>query len=116
LDPVMIRGDAVSLREAFKNVIENAVQHGAHSLLRLAVRKIDGAIEVAVSDDGPGIAAELWPRVTQRFFRGPSKSPGSGLGLAIAREVALNHDGDVRFETGNGVFSVIFRFNAVEAP
>jgi two-component system sensor histidine kinase TctE len=115
-DPVTMRGDAVSLREAFKNVIENAVQHGGHSLLRLAVRRIDEAIEVAVSDDGPGIAAELWPRVTQRFFRGPSKSPGSGLGLAIAREVALNHGGDIRFETGNGVFSVIFRFNGVKTP
>ena len=35
--PVTMRGDAVSLREAFKNVVENAIQHGAHSLLRLVV-------------------------------------------------------------------------------
>jgi two-component system sensor histidine kinase TctE len=112
--PALMRGDAVSLREAFKNVIENAVQHGALSLLRLTVRRAQDGIEVMVSDDGPGIAAELWPHVMQRFFRGPSGSPGSGLGLAIAREVALNHGGDIRFETGNGYFSVIFRFTEMK--
>ncbi len=105
-----IRGDAVSLREAFKNVIENAIQHGAHSLLRLAVRRGEGCIEVEVSDDGPGIALELWPHVTKRFFRGRSGGTGSGLGLAIAREVALNHGGELQFASEKGVFSVIFRF------
>jgi two-component system sensor histidine kinase TctE len=111
-DPIMMRGDAVSLREAFKNVIENAIQHGAHSLLRLAVCKTDGGIEVAVSDDGPGIAADLWPRVTQRFFRGRSGGTGSGLGLAIAREVALNHDGEILFRSEAGFFSVVFLFSS----
>jgi two-component system sensor histidine kinase TctE len=110
-EPVKIEGDAVSLREAFKNVIENAIQHGAHSLLRLAVRKTEAGVEVAMSDDGPGIAVDLWPRVTQRFFRGRSGGTGSGLGLAIAREVALNHGGDIAFAHENGIFSVVFRFN-----
>lgn len=114
--PVMMRGDAVSLREGFKNVIENAIQHGAHSLLRLAVRRSGEGVEVAVSDDGPGIAAELWPQATQRFFRGRSGGPGSGLGLAIAREVALNHGGDISFATENGIFSVVFRFNEIKTP
>jgi two-component system sensor histidine kinase TctE len=114
-EPVKIEGDAVSLREAFKNVIENAIQHGTHSLLRLAVRMTGEGVEVAISDDGPGIAAELWPRVTQRFFRGRSGGTGSGLGLAIAREVALNHGGDIGFAHENGVFSVILRFNRVKA-
>ena len=109
-EPVKIEGDAVSLREAFKNVIENAIQHGAHSLLRLAVQRTMEGVEVSVSDDGPGIAADLWPRVTQRFFRGRSGGTGSGLGLAIAREVALNHGGDIVFANANGSFSVIFRF------
>jgi two-component system sensor histidine kinase TctE len=113
---VTIEGDAVSLREAFKNVIENAIQHGAHSLLRLAVCKTDKAVEVVVSDDGPGIEADLWPRVTQRFFRGRSGGTGSGLGLAIAREVALHHGGDIIFAHEKGIFSVMFRFNGMKAP
>ena len=115
-EAVKIEGDAVSLREAFKNVIENAIQHGAHSLLRLAVRKTGEGVEVAISDDGPGITADLWPRVTQRFFRGRSGGTGSGLGLAIAREVALHHGGDIGFAHGDGIFSVIFRFKGTKTP
>jgi two-component system sensor histidine kinase TctE len=114
-NPVVIEGDAVSLREAFKNVIENAIQHGAHSLLQLAVRKTVAGVEVAISDDGPGIAADLWPKVTQRFFRGRSGGTGSGLGLAIAREVALNHGGDIGFAHANGIFTVLFRFSGKRA-
>jgi two-component system sensor histidine kinase TctE len=110
-DPVAMRGDAVSLREAFKNVIENAIQHGARSLLRLRVRRTEGGVEVEISDDGPGIAAELWPQATQRFFRGRSGGTGSGLGLAIAREVALNHGGGLQFRTDKGIFSVRFLFD-----
>ena len=113
-EPVVIRGDAVSLREAFKNVIENAIQHGARSLLRLCVRKTDGVVEVAICDDGPGIPAELWPQVTQRFFRGRSGGTGSGLGLAIAQEVALNHGGGLQFGVDKGIFTVVFKFNGVK--
>ncbi|MGE3876318.1 MAG: sensor histidine kinase N-terminal domain-containing protein [Parvibaculaceae bacterium] len=113
--PVTMRGDAVSLREAFKNVIENAIQHGAHSFLGLAVRTADDGIAVAVSDDGPGIAADLWPRVTQRFFRVRSGGAGSGLGLAIAREVALNHGGEIQFRSDKGIFSVTFLFKPEKA-
>ena len=46
-EPVVIWGDAVSLREAFKNVIENATQHGARSLLRVIVRKLSSALRSA---------------------------------------------------------------------
>jgi len=113
-DPVTMRGDAVSLREAFKNVIENAIQHGAKSFLRLSVRKANGGIEIKISDDGPGIPPEFWPQATQRFFRGRSGGTGSGLGLAIAREVALNHGGELRSRTDEGIFSVLFLFNEVK--
>lgn len=114
-DPVMMRGDAVSLREAFKNVIENAIQHGARAHLGLAVGQENEAIEVAITDDGPGIEPELWPQVTERFFRGRSGGTGSGLGLAIAREVALNHNGEIQFRSDHGIFSVIFRFKKEKA-
>lgn len=113
-DPVLMPGDAVSLREAFKNVIENATQHGAHSLLRLAVRRTPAGVEVEIGDDGPGIPPDLWPQVTERFFRGRSGGAGSGLGLAIAREVALNHGGELRFKTDKGIFSVLFLFNEMK--
>ena len=115
-EPVLMRGDAVSLREAFKNVIENATQHGARSLLRVIVRQTGTGIEIEVADDGPGIPAEQWSRATERFFRGKSSGPGSGLGLAIAKEVIHNHGGEIRFAAEKGVFSVLFRFDGVTVP
>lgn len=113
-DAVMMHGDAVSLREAFKNVIENAIQHGARSLLRLTVRRGARGIEVEIADDGPGIPQELWPQATERFFRGRAGGTGSGLGLAIAREVAVHHGGEIAFVSQDGVFSVLFIFNGAK--
>lgn len=113
-EPVVMRGDAVSLREAFKNVIENAIQHGARSLLRLTVRRGVHGVEVEIADDGPGIPAELWPQATERFFRGRSGGPGSGLGLAIAREVAVHHGGELGFKSEGGIFSVLFQFDGAK--
>ncbi|HTN95463.1 MAG TPA: sensor histidine kinase [Nordella sp.] len=114
-DPVVMPGDAVSLREAFKNVIENAIQHGARSLLRLTVRRHADGVEVEISDDGPGIPEALWPQATERFFRGRSGGTGSGLGLAIAREVAIHHGGVLSFKSQEGIFSVLFLFNGAKA-
>lgn len=113
--PVTMRGDAVSLREAFKNVIENAIQHGARSLLRVSVRRGAAGIEVEIGDDGPGIPEALWPQAPQRFFRGRSGGTGSGLGLAIAREVAAHHGGELSFKSQEGIFSVLFTFNGAKA-
>ncbi|WP_162918394.1 sensor histidine kinase [Taklimakanibacter deserti] len=114
-EPAVMHGDAVSLREAFKNVIENAIQHGARSLLRVVVRKTGTGIEIEIADDGPGIPAEQWPQATERFFRGKSSGPGSGLGLAIAKEVIQNHGGEIRFAAAEGIFSVLFRFDGIKA-
>ncbi len=113
-EPVVMHGDAVSLREAFKNVIENAIQHGARSLLRVAVRREPRGIAVEIADDGPGIPPEFWPQATERFFRGRSGGTGSGLGLAIARDVTVHHGGELGFKSQEGIFSVLFTFNGAE--
>jgi signal transduction histidine kinase len=58
-------------------------------------RLADGAVEIAVADDGPGIADAEKPKATERFFRGDSSraSPGVGLGLYIVDAVAKLHGG-----------------------
>jgi signal transduction histidine kinase len=54
-----------------------------------------GAVEVAVSDDGPGIPDTEKARVSQRFYRGDASrgTPGVGLGLALVEGVARLHSG-----------------------
>jgi two-component system sensor histidine kinase TctE len=93
--PITIEGDAISLREAIKNVIDNAVRHGAPTQLTLRVSQQGQMAEIEVEDDGPGIPTELWSKVTQRF--GSPSPGGSGLGLSIAADVLTAHGGSMSF-------------------
>jgi two-component system sensor histidine kinase TctE len=91
---LMVMGDAVSLKEALKNLIDNAVRHGARTRLTVRVRALAQQAQVEIEDDGPGIAPEDWSRVQARF--GAPSPTGSGLGLSIAVTVARAHGGDLR--------------------
>ncbi|MGH8541743.1 MAG: sensor histidine kinase [Stenotrophobium sp.] len=96
-----IRGDAVLLREAIANLLDNAVKYGrrgGHAVLAVAV---EGArIALSVRDDGPGIPPELRERVFERFVRGDAGGDGTGLGLAIVRDIGLLHAAEIRCGAG----------------
>ncbi|MBR9822569.1 MAG: sensor histidine kinase [Rhodobacteraceae bacterium] len=83
--PVMVRGDALSLTEAAKNLLSNALQHG-RAPVRLGVSEADGRASLWVEDAGPGPAAEVRAQLGERFVSGAAQ--GSGLGLSIAGAVA----------------------------
>ena len=75
----------------------------------------DGSGEIEVKDDGPGIAREHLPRLTERFYRVDGSrsrdTGGTGLGLSIVKHVMLRHGGelDVQSEVGKGSsFKLIF--------
>ncbi|WP_219518800.1 sensor histidine kinase [Nonomuraea ceibae] len=79
------------------NLVGNALRHGGPEVSVLVqVRADTGQITVIVSDDGPGIPADLLPHVFDRFTKGDAartRTEGSGLGLAIAAENAHLHGG-----------------------
>jgi two-component system, OmpR family, sensor histidine kinase TctE len=105
---VEIIGDAVSLKEAIKNIVDNAIRHGAPSRLTVRLREAPDAVEIEVEDDGPGIPPEAWPQVVRRF--GAPSAGGSGLGFAIAADVAASHGGRIDFrERTEAGFAVILR-------
>ena len=109
--PAMVTGDPLSLGEAIRNLLDNAVRHGATHALEIRLEQNDDGIFLLIADDGPGIDAGLMPSVTQRFVRGTSGDAGSGLGLAIVRDVAALHGATLALEkNGRGYFEASLRF------
>ena len=103
LSPICV--DRTRLQEALYNLLDNAVKYSReHGEIRLSARQRDGEIELAVSDDGIGIAKEDLPRIFERFYRAdkarsPDKVRGTGLGLAIVKHIAQLHGGHVEAES-----------------
>ena len=97
-----VEGDAVMLREALVNLVDNALNHaGEHGTVTVAVAHELRTVIIEVEDSGPGVAEEYWPRLGERFFRPPgARRDGSGLGLAIVRRIAERHGGALAFGHG----------------
>ncbi|WP_325063310.1 sensor histidine kinase [Halovulum marinum] len=106
-------GDHDQLAQVMVNLIDNAIKYGGSGKkVRVAAAEPDtrypGCLGVSVIDEGPGIAREHIPRLTERFFRvNPSQSKdmgGTGLGLAITKHILARHQGavDIRSRVGEG--------------
>lgn len=99
--------DARRLRLALSNLMQNAVQASASSLeLTLSMR--DGALHLALRDDGVGLAPEDLEAVFEPFVT--RRTRGIGLGLAVVRRVAELHGGSVRASNhpkGGAIFTMV---------
>lgn len=107
---VRVIGDATLLTTALSNLIDNAASYSPPgSPVLVSTRLADGFVDIAVIDQGRGIAAEHQQRVFERFFRvDPALSRstgGTGLGLAIVQRVAINHGGNVQLRSKPGAGS-----------
>jgi two-component system sensor histidine kinase BaeS len=101
------RADRERLAQILRNLLANAITHSPRAgAVRIAACRKDSGLEIAVSDDGPGIAPEHRERIFDRFYRvDPSRSRatgGAGLGLAIVRQLARAQGGDARVESAPG--------------
>ncbi len=90
-----VRADRGLLSQAVSNLVENAIKYtpqGGRIHLSLSQNK-NGRVEIAITDDGPGIPASERQRVKERFVRLDKSrtAPGSGLGLALVDAVADLH-------------------------
>ncbi|HHW4680039.1 MAG TPA: sensor histidine kinase N-terminal domain-containing protein [Xylella taiwanensis] len=112
--PAWIHGDALLLREALKNLVDNACKYGGGGL-QLALTSDGPECVLTLADQGPGIPPAEAGRVFERFVRGEHASPGgAGLGLAIVKRVVDNHRGciDLSNRIGGGLI-VTLRFPQV---
>ena len=85
------------LRRVLANLLDNALKHGTR--VAVALTQEDRVVEIAVEDNGPGIAPDRYEEAFRPFRRLDQgrnlQSGGSGLGLAIARDIARAHGGDI---------------------
>jgi signal transduction histidine kinase len=99
--PVLVNGDAESLRRAIDNLLSNGVKYGRQHL-RARVWRDDTRAYVAVEDDGRGVSPDEVRLLSKPFFRGAQARAeqvrGSGLGLAIVQRVAREHRGSLSIE------------------
>ena len=98
--PWHVPGDAARLERVLENLLDNAVSFSPPGgTVAVTLEPQGDMLELAVSDDGPGIPAEAREKVFERFhsLRPQSEDFGShsGLGLAIARTIAEAHDGSL---------------------
>ncbi|RFC64178.1 sensor histidine kinase [Fulvimarina endophytica] len=101
----VVEGDAIAIREALRNLVDNALRHGpADNEITIGLSPVGAgagsgdrpaAYDLRVEDRGPGVPEGEKARVVERFYSSGEKG-GSGVGLAIVAAVAASHGG--RFE------------------
>ncbi|GHJ51252.1 two-component sensor histidine kinase [Nonomuraea sp. TT08I-71] len=102
-------GSDSQLATAVANLVENAINYSAEdTTVRVTARATDEHVEIAVADQGIGIAPNEVDRIFERFYRADQArsraTGGTGLGLAIVKHIASNHGGrvDVSSTLGGG--------------
>jgi len=88
-DRLVARADPGRFQQAVGVLVDNALTHGAGTV-RVGVRRSAGHALVEVTDEGPGVPAELVPRA---FERGVSGGESTGIGLALARALVESDGG-----------------------
>jgi signal transduction histidine kinase len=101
-----VTADPHRLGQVLMNLMGNARQamEAAEKgrTLTVRTRRHGPRIEIQVIDDGPGIPAEMKPKIFDWFFTTKPPGEGTGLGLAVSREILQAHGGNLRIEDTPG--------------
>ena len=98
-----VKGDELQLRQAFTNVILNAIQAiEGEGKITVKTRAERDAVVVTISDTGRGIPEEHLSRIFEPFFTTKELGKGTGLGLAIVHGIIERHSGKIEVESEVG--------------
>lgn len=116
-EEAVVLADAGQLEQLLRNLIDNALKYGnlGEPVTVCVTQAANGAVSLAITDRGPGIAPDHIPHLTRRFYRtdpGRSRAAGgTGLGLAIVKHIVERHRAqlDIVSKLGEGTtFKVSF--------
>ena len=99
-----VNATSAEIRELISNLFDNALKHAPGTATRASVCRVNGSVELSVTDRGPGMPPDLKQRAFDRFTRGDDRGsvPGSGLGLAIVKRIVDRTRGTIELDTAVG--------------
>ncbi|MFZ6017696.1 MAG: two-component system sensor histidine kinase NtrB [Nitrospirota bacterium] len=103
-----IKGDEVLLRQAFTNLIQNAVEAMPKGGEIVIFASAGDYLEVSITDTGHGIPEGIEDKIFLPFYT--TKEKGTGLGLAIVHKIVVSHGGDIFVESSGGRTTFRIRF------
>lgn len=96
---LVVNGDRFLMAQALANLLDNAIDFSPPGgVLTVAIRRVHGAVEWSVQDEGPGVPDYAVDKIFDRFYslpRADTREKSSGLGLCLVREVSDLHGGSV---------------------
>ena len=98
---LLAMGDGEKLRQAFLNILINALQATPSSgSVAIVLKQADSVIEISFQDSGTGIDEKEMERIFEPFYT--TKPDGTGLGLAITKKIIEAHGGTLQVECKSG--------------
>jgi PAS domain S-box-containing protein len=105
--PGRVLADPDRLHQVLTNLLSNAARLSPrNATVEVRIHRVDGRLQVSVTDQGPGIPPEFQPQVFEKFAQADASSTrrkgGTGLGLSISRAIVERHGGSIWFKTQVG--------------
>ena len=116
-EPLIVKGDEILLRQAIRNLIQNACDAGDKVWVDIEKVRSEGKIHensvcISIRDNGKGIPEGDLNRIFMPFYS--TKQKGTGIGLALVQKIALGHNGKVTVESKEGIGSTFKLFLPIE--
>src|ERR1700691_2809625 len=101
--PLLVNSFGSELNQVWTNIIDNAIDamHGKGEL-RVRTYSSDGCAVVEITDNGPGIPAEVQPHIFEPFFTTKGVGEGTGLGLDTVQRIVKKHRGSIQISSKPG--------------
>jgi signal transduction histidine kinase len=108
--PFLVNSFGSELNQVWTNIIDNAIDAmGGKGELRIRTFRDDNCVAVEISDNGPGIPADILPHIFEPFFTTKGVGQGTGLGLDTVQRIVKKHHGDINVNSrpGQTVFQIL---------